>query len=213
MEEDKNITLTGYCSYWNNVSKEERRYHDEEWGFPISDDNKHFEYLSLEALQCGLSWSTIFNKRDIFRKVFSNFNYDTVRKFTEKDVERIFNTPGMLKSERKILATISNAECFSKIVLEFGSFSNYLKHVLGNYPVVIKGHSLGNVPSENYMSQTLAKDLKKRGFKFLGTVTTYACLQASGVILDHSKDCPCFKKITEKFKIYTSDGNNSVLFR
>ena len=172
-------------------------YHDYEWGRPTHDDQRQFEHLCLESLQCGLSWLTILNKRDIIRQCFDYFDVDAVAKYTETDIERIMSTEGMLKSRKKIEAIINNAHAFQRIQDEFGSFCEYIWAFTNHKTLIYKGHSEGRVPAKNELSTRISKDLKKRGFKFVGPVTIYSHLQASGLINDHGKDCPCFNEINE----------------
>ena len=172
-------------------------YHDYEWGRPTHDDQRQFEHLCLESLQCGLSWLTILNKRDIIRQCFDYFDVDAVAKYTETDIERIMSAEGMLKSCKKIEAIINNAQAFQRIQDEFGSFCEYIWAFTNHKTLIYKGHSEGRVPAKNELSTRISKDLKKRGFKFVGPVTIYSHLQASGLINDHGKDCPCFNEINE----------------
>ena len=172
-------------------------YHDYEWGRPIHDDQHQFEHLCLESLQCGLSWLTILNKREIIRQCFDYFDVDAVAKYTETDIERIMSTEGMLKSRKKIEAIINNAQAFQRIQDEFGSFCEYIWAFTNHKTIIYKGHPEGHVPAQNKLSTRISKDLKKRGFKFVGPVTIYSHLQASGLINDHGKDCPCFNEINE----------------
>ncbi|MDU7211763.1 MAG: DNA-3-methyladenine glycosylase I [Veillonella sp.] len=172
-------------------------YHDYEWGRPIHDDQHQFEHLCLESLQCGLSWLTILNKRDVIRQCFEHFNVDAVAQYTETDIERIMSTDGMLKSRKKIEAIINNAQAFQRIQDEFGSFCEYIWAFTNHKTLIYEGHSEGRVPAKNELSTRISKDLKKRGFKFVGPVTIYSHLQASGLINNHGKDCPCFNEINE----------------
>lgn len=172
-------------------------YHDYEWGRPIHDDQRQFEHLCLESLQCGLSWLTILNKREIIRQCFDYFDVDAVAKYTETDIERIMSTEGMLKSRKKIEAIINNAQAFQRIQAEFGSFCEYIWVFTNHKTLIYKGHSEGRVTAKNELSTRISKDLKKRGLKFVGPVTIYSHLQASGLINDHGKDCPCFNEINE----------------
>ena len=172
-------------------------YHDYEWGRPIHDDQRQFEHLCLESLQCGLSWLTILNKREIIRQCFDHFDVEAVAQYTEADIERIMSTEGMLKSRNKIEAIINNAQAFQRIQDEFGSFSEYIWAFTNYKTIIYKGHPEGKVPAKNELSTRISKDLKKRGFKFVGPVTMYSHLQASGLINDHGKDCPCFNEINE----------------
>jgi len=187
-----------YCN-WGNTSEINIKYHNEEWGVPLFDDRAQFEYLMMEAMQCGLSWNIVINKREIFRECFDNFEFDKIAKYDDKDIERIMNYQGMIKSKRKIEAVINNAKCFQKIRREFGSFCKYLWNYSDNKTILYDGHELGYIPTSNGLSDKIAKDLKKRGFKFLGTITIYSHLQACGIINDHDKNCPRYKYIVSNF--------------
>lgn len=173
-------------------------YHDHEWGRPIHDDQRQFEHLCLESLQCGLSWLTILNKREVIRQCFNHFDVDAVAIYTEIDIERIMSAEGMLKSRKKIEAIINNAKAFQRIQAEFGSFCEYIWAFTNHKTIIYKGHPEGDVPAKNELSTRISKDLKKRGFKFVGPVTIYSHLQASGLINDHGKDCPCFDEINQE---------------
>ena len=170
-------------------------YHDTEWGIPLHDDRGQFEFLMMEVMQCGLNWTMMMKKREIFRSCFDNFEYDEIAKYTEEDVERIFKVPGMIKSRRKIEAIINNAKCFQKIREEFGSFDAYLWAYSDSKTILYNKHEDGYIPVSNGLSDDISKDLKKRGFKYLGTITVYSHLQACGMINDHGSDCPCYKRI------------------
>jgi len=189
-----------YCD-WKHTSELNIKYHDEEWGIPVHDDRKQFEFLMLEAMQCGLSWNIIINKREIFRRCFANFDYDKIAAYTESDVARIINTEGMIKSPRKVQAVINNARCFQKIRAEFGSFCKYLWAYSEGKTIIYDGHDEGHIPACNELSETISNDLKKRGFKYLGSVTVYAHLQACGIICDHDKNCPRYRYIIDNFPI------------
>ena len=184
---------------WCLINELETKYHDDEWGVPVYDDVKQFEYLMLEAMQCWLSWDTVLKKREIFRSCFDGFNYEKIATYTAKDIERIMNTAGVIRSQRKIEAVINNARIFQKIRNEFGSFSQYIWSWSGGKALLYRGHELGNLPASNELSDKISADLKKRGMKFLGSVTVYAHLQASGIINDHIKDCYCYKRLLEQY--------------
>ena len=186
-----------YCSWC--VTEADRKYHDEEWGVPLHDDRGQFEFLMLEVMQCGLSWSLMLKKREIFRSCFDNFDYEKISEYGEADVERIMNTEGMIRSRRKIEAIINNAICFCKIREEYGSFSEYLWAYSEGKTILYQGHGDGKIPACNGLSDRISKELKKRGFKYLGSITVYSHLQACGIINDHGSDCPCYKKITENY--------------
>lgn len=176
-------------------------YHDHEWGRPVHDDKKQFEHLMLEVMQCGLSWITVLNKREDLRIAFDGFDYKKISLYTDADVERIMNAPNVIRSERKIRAIIHNAQRFIEVQRDFGSFCNYIWAFTGGKTLVYEGHPEGNIPAKNELSERISNDLKQRGFKFLGPVTIYSHLQASGLINDHGRDCPCFDDINESTNI------------
>ena len=202
----------GHCS-WANVNEREQHYHDTEWGIPVHDDRKMFEHLTLENLQCGLSWDLMLKKREVFRQCFDNFEYDKIAAYTEEDVQRILNTDGMLKSGRKVRAVINNAKCCQKVRAEFGSFCDYLWAYTGGKTVLYDGHPQGRIPVSNSLSDRISKDLKKRGFKYIGAVTVYSHLQACGIINDHAGDCPCFHRINETYPVIRlkPDGEGGLM--
>lgn len=179
----------GYCG-WAAGSAMLRAYHDGEWGVPAHEDDKQFEHLSLEVMQCGLSWATVLKKRGALRRAFADFNVDRVAAFTAADVERILTAEGVIRSRRKIEAVIGNAHAFRRVRAEYGSFSDYIWAFAGHQPILYEGHADGPVPAKNGLSETIARDLKARGFRYVGGVTVYAHLQACGVVNDHSRDCP-----------------------
>ena len=171
-------------------------YHDTEWGVPVHDDRHMFEHLSMECLQCGLNWNMMLVKRDIFRQCFDHFDHDKIAAYDDSDIERIMNTEGMIRSPRKIKAIINNARCYRKVREEFGSFCDYLWSFSDGKTIIYQGHNgIGTIPVSNGLSNRISKDLKKRGFKYVGPVTIYSHLQACGIINDHDKDCPCYQKI------------------
>lgn len=172
-----------------------QKYHDEEWGIPLHDDRKHFEYLSMEVMQCGLNWTMMLKKRDIFRKCFSDFDYIQVANYSEQDVIRILGVEGMIRSRRKIEAIIGNAKAYLKIIEEFGSFDRYIWSYSGNESLVYLKHQRGEGEVRNEISDKLSKDLKKRGFKYLGSITVFSHLQACGMINDHSPQCYMYEKL------------------
>ena len=186
-----------YCN-WEHTSFLNQKYHDNEWGVPVRDDRKQFEYLMMEVMQCGLSWDLMINKRDIFRKCFDNFNYDKIASYDDTDINRIMNTTGMIKSPRKINAIISNAKCFQQIRKEFGSFCNYIWAYSDNKTILYDKHNTGYIPVSNGLSDKISRDLKHRGFKYLGSITIYSHLQACGIINDHDENCPRFSYINKR---------------
>ncbi|MGA9211377.1 DNA-3-methyladenine glycosylase I [Kaistella sp.] len=170
-----------------------RKYHDEEWGKPVYDDETIFEFLVLESFQAGLSWYTILKKRENFTEAFENFNYKKIAKYSEDKVEELMNNAGIIRNRLKILATINNAQRFQEVQKEFGTFSNYIWNFVGGKPIVNHPKTLQDVPATTEISDALAKDLKKRGFKFLGSTVVYAHMQATGMVNDHVVDCHCRK--------------------
>ena len=183
-----------YCK-WDKISELYKRYHNEEWGVPLHNDQMQFEFLMLEAMQCGLSWKLMLQKREIFRMCFDNFEYDKVARYDDSDVKRIMGIDGMIKSLRKIEAVINNARCFQKIREEFGSFCKFLWSYSDGKTILYEDHEKGWIPASNGLSERISKYLKRRGFKFLGPTTVYSHLQACGIINDHGGDCECYKKI------------------
>jgi len=186
----------GYCG-WDSASPLDRAYHDAEWGVPVHDDRKMFEYLMMEVMQCGLSWQLMLCKRDIFRRCFAEFDYRQVARFTDADVARILQTEGMIRSERKVRAVINNARCVLEVQKEYGSFSDYLWSFSGGKTILYHGHADGPIPVSNGLSARLSADLRRRGFKYVGPVTIYSHLQACGIINDHDRSCPCYRKLVE----------------
>ncbi len=165
------------------------RYHDEEWGVPVRDDRKQFEFLVLESAQAGLSWLTILKRREAYRRAYRDFDPRKVAQFDEGDVEGLLNDAGIIRNRKKIEASIRNARIFLDLQEEFGSFSAYLWGFVGDKPVVNHWSSMDQVPAETELSRTISKDMKRRGFSFLGPVILYAHLQATGLVNDHLTDC------------------------
>lgn len=180
---------------WCLCNEKMTRYHDEEWGVPLYDDKKQFEFLMMEAMQCGLNWNMMIQKRDIFRECFDGFDYQKVADYTEADVLRIMETKGMIRSQRKIEAVIHNARCFIKVREEFGSFSDYIWGFSKGRILLYIGHEKGMLPAKNGLSDLVSKDLKKRGFRYLGSVTVYSHLQACGIINDHEERCFRYREV------------------
>ncbi|WP_064662614.1 DNA-3-methyladenine glycosylase I [Pseudoalteromonas sp. MQS005] len=175
---------------WLDTSKPDYvDYHDHEWGVPVYDDHLLFEFLTLESAQAGLSWYTILKKRANYKNAFANFDVNKVAAFTEQDLETLMQNEGIVRNRLKIAATINNAKCLIAIQKEFGSFSDYQWRFVGNKPQVNDLETLADYPAVTEASTLFAKDLKKRGFKFLGPTTVYAYMQACGMVNDHSNDC------------------------
>jgi DNA-3-methyladenine glycosylase I len=165
------------------------KYHDEEWGRPMHDDRKIFEFLVLEAFQAGLSWRTILYKRENFRKAFAGFDYKRIAKFTVRDSARLMKDAGIIRNRLKVAAAINNAKRFLEVQKEFGSFSKYMWQQVGGKPIKHKFKNLTDYPPYTPLADTWAKDLKKRGFKFLGPTVVYSHMQAVGMVNDHTIHC------------------------
>ena len=168
-----------------------RNYHDKEWGKPVFDDETLFEFLVLESFQAGLSWYTILKKRENFKAAFDNYNYKKIAKYSEDKTAELIQDAGIIRNRLKILATINNAQNFMKIQKEFGTFSKYLWDFVDGNPIINTPKTLKDVPATTKISDALSKDLKKRGFKFLGSTVMYAFMQATGMVDDHLVDCHC----------------------
>lgn len=168
------------------------KYHDEEWGRLVTDDQTLFEFLTLESAQAGLAWITILRKREGYREAFHNFDVEKVAAMTEEDVDRLMKFGGIVKNRRKIQSAISNARLFIEIQKEFGSFFNYLRSFFhSDFPVVNHPATMADIPVTSPESDAIAKDMKRRGFKFFGSIICYAHLQATGFVDDHLIDCHC----------------------
>ncbi len=174
-----------------------RKYHDEEWGVPVHDDLVHFEFLILEGAQAGLSWSTILNKRENFRKAFDNFDYNKIATYTEQKVEDLLTNKGIIRNRLKVGATIANAKAFLKVQKEFGSFDKYIWQFVDVKPIINKFKNLEDLPPKTILSEQISKDLKKRGFKFVGPTIIYAHMQAIGLVNDHTVDCFRYNEINQ----------------
>lgn len=198
------------CS-WSNTTDLYINYHDSEWGIPVHDDRLLFEYLFLEVFQCGLSWLLMLQKRETFRACFDDFDFNKIAKYNQDDVRRIMSKENMIHSERKIKAIINNAQCFQQIIKEFGSFSCYLWAFSDNKTIIYEGHGNGVLPVSNGLSGKISQDLKKRGFKYLGSTTIYSYLQSCGIINDHEYGCPQYRLIIEKFPVANQPRNNDIL--
>ena len=166
-----------------------RDYHDNEWGNPVYEDDKLFEFLVLETFQAGLSWHTILKKRDNFRKAFDQFNYKKIAQYGDAEIERLMQDAGIIRNGLKIKGTITNAIAFMETQKEFGSFSNYIWGFTDGKPIDNNPKTLKDVPAVNEISDALSKDLKKRGFKFVGSTVVYAHMQATGMVNDHVEEC------------------------
>ncbi|MDQ6597453.1 DNA-3-methyladenine glycosylase I [Bacillus salipaludis] len=173
-------------------------YHDHEWGVPVYDDRQLFEYLNLEGAQAGLSWYTILKKRANYRKAFDNFEAEKIVDYNDRKIDELLNNEGIVRNKLKIRAVITNAKAFLNVVEEFGSFSAYIWSFVDGKPIQNHFKDLSEVPATTEISDRLSKDLKKRGFKFVGSTICYAFMQAVGMVNDHVMKCDCYKKITHE---------------
>lgn len=171
------------------------RYHDDEWGVPVHDDRKHFEFLVLESAQAGLSWLTILRRRENYRTAYENFDPEIVAAFDEKKIEELMLDSGIIRNRRKIESSVNNAKAFLRIEEEFQSFDNYIWGFVGGKPVINKWKNISEIPSKTALSDAVSSDLKKRGFKFLGSTIMYAHMQATGIINDHIISCFRYEEI------------------
>lgn len=170
-------------------------YHDKEWGTPVYDDELLFEFLILETFQAGLSWITILRKRENFRAAFDNFDYKKIAKYGEEKVQVLLQDAGIIRNKLKVRATISNAQAFMDVQYEFGSFSKYIWGFIDGTPITNNYTDLKEVPANTALSDRISKDLKKRGFKFVGSTVVYAHMQATGMVNDHLVDCFRYKQV------------------
>ena len=170
-------------------------YHDEEWGVPVYDDQKLFEFLVLETFQAGLSWITILRKRENFRKAFDQFDYTKIARYSEKKIETLLGDSGIIRNRLKVNATVTNARAFIKIQEEYGSFSDYIWRFTDGKPIRNAFHSLKDIPANTPLSDAISKDLKKHGFKFVGSTVVYAHMQATGMVNDHEVKCFRYREV------------------
>jgi len=164
-------------------------YHDEEWGSPVKEDNLLFEFLVLETFQAGLSWITVLRKRENFRKAFDSFDYKKIVTYEEEKIQELLQDAGIIRNKLKVRATVSNALAFIKVQEEFGSFSNYVWGFVNDTPIKNNVENYKTAPATTALSDALSKDLKKRGFKFVGSTVVYAFMQATGMVNDHEMSC------------------------
>jgi DNA-3-methyladenine glycosylase I len=174
-----------------------RRYHDEEWGVPLHNDQKLFELLILEGFQAGLSWRTILHKREAFRRAFKGFDPARVAWFSERKLRELEKDPTIVRNRQKVRAAVRNAQAFIEVKQEFGSFDRYLWRFVGGQPIIGRWQSASEVPSTSPEAEALSRDLKQRGFKFVGPTTVYAFMQASGMVMDHAVDCFRFAQLAD----------------
>ena len=174
---------------WPNDNPAMLRYHDEEWGVPVHDDRKHYEFMLLDAMQAGLSWQTILLRREGFRRAFDGFDYETVARYGETEVQRLLADPGIIRNRLKVRAAVSNAQRLLEVRSEFGSFDAYIWRFVNGITIRHARTPLSELPARAEESDAMSKDLTRRGFKFVGTVICYAYMQAAGMVNDHLVEC------------------------
>ena len=183
------------CGWCENTYPEYIRYHDKEWGVPVHNDQTQFEFLLLEGAQAGLSWSTILNKRAGYRKAFENFVVEKVASFDEKKIQSLLNNPDIVRNQLKIRTAVTNAQKFIEVQQEFGSFDQYIWRFVKGKPLINQWKTLSDIPATTRESDALSKDLKKRGFKFVGSTIIYAHMQAVGMVNDHEIGCFRYREL------------------
>ena len=174
---------------WALGSELEQHYHDTEWGVALHDDRKFFEFITLEGAQAGLSWATILKKRENYRKLFDDFDVEKIARYNKRTIETLLKNPGIIRNRLKVESTISNARAFIEIQNEFGSFDNYIWQFTEGKPIINRWKSMQDVPASTEISGAMSKQLKKRGFRFVGSTICYAFMQATGMVNDHTVDC------------------------
>ena len=175
------------------------KYHDTEWGVPLHNDRKLFEFLILEEFQAGLSWLTILRKRENFRKAFDKFDFNKVANYGQRKIDSLLQDSGIIRNKLKIESAVTNAKAFIEVRKEFGSFNKYMWGFTGGKPIQNEFESLEEIPAKTELSDLISKDLIKRGFKFVGSTIVYAHMQATGMVNDHIKSCFRYKEIIEKY--------------
>ena len=188
------------CDWVEGQFPEYIKYHDEEWGVPVHDDKTHFEFLILEGAQAGLSWSTVLKKREVYRKAFADFNVEEVAKFDDKILDLLLLDKSIIRNRLKVYATVTNARAFIKVQEEFGSFDTYIWSFVNVSPIVKGWKKMSEIPATTQESDALSKDLKKRGFKFVGSTIIYAHMQACGLVNDHTTDCFRYQEIVNDYQ-------------
>jgi DNA-3-methyladenine glycosylase I len=185
---------------WPGANPLMMEYHDREWGVPEHNDRKLFEFLILEGAQAGLSWSTVLNKRENYRKAFDKFAPEKVARYKEKKIKSLLEDSGIIRNRLKISASVNNAQKFLEVQKEFGSFSEYMWQFVGEKPIINKFRSLSEIPATTPESDSMSKDLKKRGFKFVGSTICYAHMQAVGMVNDHLVSCYRYREINKNMR-------------
>ncbi|WP_372638020.1 DNA-3-methyladenine glycosylase I [Cohnella sp.] len=185
--------MTERCG-WVNEDPLYVEYHDKEWGVPVHDDRKLFEMITLEGAQAGLSWYTVLKKREAYRQAFDGFNFEKVAAYDESKAAELLQNEGLIRNRLKIASTIGNAQAFMRVREEFGSFDRYIWSFVGGQTIVGRWRELKHVPARTGISDAMSKDLRKRGFKFVGSTICYAFMQATGMVNDHVMSCFCYRK-------------------
>ena len=183
------MTTVKRCAWGEGSFEDYITYHDKEWGVPVYDDEKHFEFLILEGAQAGLSWATILKRRAGYKKAFADFNVEVVAQYSQEKVEELLLDPGIIRNRLKVQGAVANANKFLEVQSEFGSFNKYIWGFVGDKPIINKRKEMSDIPATTKESDALSKDLKKRGFKFVGSTIMYAHMQACGLVNDHVVDC------------------------
>ena len=183
------------CNWCMGTFDDYVKYHDTEWGVPVHDDRKHFEFLLLEGAQAGLSWATILKRRGGYRKAFANFDPKRVAQYDSHKIDELLQDPGIIRNKLKVNGAVTNAQHFLEVQDEFGSFDKYIWNFVGNKPILNSWRTMSEVPATSKESDALSKDLKKRGFKFVGSTIMYAHMQACGLVNDHTTNCFRYKEV------------------
>lgn len=199
MNPDKKKSLKKTCP-WSTHDPLLTEYHDKEWGVPIHDDRKIFEFLILEGFQAGLSWLTILKKRENFRKAFDNFDFNRIAGYDARKINALLQDAGIIRNRLKISGSIENAKAFIQVRKEFGTFDEYIWQFTDGKVIVNQFASQSQIPARTSLSDTISKDLKKRGFKFVGSTIIYSHMQATGIVNDHIRSCFRYKELASKSK-------------
>ena len=176
------------CS-WANGSDLEKAYHDTEWGVPLHDDRALFEFITLEGAQAGLSWATVLKKRDNYRKLYYDYDVEKIARYRRRKIDSLLKNPGIIRNRLKIESTVSNARAFIELQHEFGSFDSYIWRFTEGRPIINQWRRIADIPASTPISDAMSKELKKRGFRFVGSTICYAFMQATGMVNDHTVDC------------------------
>lgn len=196
----KNLHNINRCPWVDLTKPDYVEYHDQEWGVPVHDDRRIFEFLTLEGAQAGLSWYTVLRKRDAYRQAFADFDPERVARFGKRQIASLLKNPGIIRNQAKILATVNNAGKFLDVQQEFGSFDSYIWRFVDGQPIVHRFRTLKDYAASTPESDALSKDLKQRGFKFVGSTICYAHMQATGMVNDHVQNCFRRQSIIDSYR-------------